>query len=64
MLTALKEGTNHVPFRDALLTQMLRTSLKGTCVTRVLACINPGTIQFQETRNVLLCAARTLCDRA
>eukprot|EP00966_Prymnesium_polylepis_P194033 4497899-Prymnesium_polylepis.3 len=37
---------------------MLRGSLKGTCVTRVLACINPGTMQFQETRNVLLYVER------
>ena len=58
VLTALKEAQHHVPFRDSLLTQMLRSSLKGTCVTRVLACINPGTIQFPETRNVLLYVKR------
>ena len=50
VLTALKEGLSYVPYRDALLTQMLRSSLQGNCITRVLACVNPGTIQFNETR--------------
>ena len=54
VLTALKEGQSYVPYRDNLLTQMLRISLeKPDCMTFVLACINPGFEQFAETRNVL-----------
>eukprot|EP00966_Prymnesium_polylepis_P322398 7378653-Prymnesium_polylepis.1 len=37
-----------------MLTQMLRSSLQGDCITRVLACLNPGVHQFNETRNVLM----------
>ena len=37
VLTALKDQLVHVPFRDSLLTRMLRVSLKGSCVVRVLA---------------------------
>ena len=59
VLTSLKNGDSYVPFRDSLLTHMLRSSLSGTCVTRVLACLNPGDVQFTETRNVLLCARHT-----
>eukprot|EP00966_Prymnesium_polylepis_P137621 3180393-Prymnesium_polylepis.1 len=40
---------------------MLRDSLTNQCVTRVLACINPGTIQFVETRNVLTYVQRASC---
>ena len=43
-----------MPFRDSMLTMMLRDSLESACVTRVLACLNPGVETFAETRNVLI----------
>ncbi|KAL1523372.1 hypothetical protein AB1Y20_018315 [Prymnesium parvum] len=58
VLTALKNGDSHVPFRDSLLTRMLRSSFQQSCMTRVLACINPGINSFTETRNVLLYVQR------
>ena len=64
VLTALKEGDNHVPFRDSMLTQMLRDSLEGTCMTRLLACLNPGTNTFNETKNVLVYVQRATEVRA
>ena len=53
VLTGLKNGQSHIPYRDSLLTRMLKDSLAGDCKTMVLACINPGFLEYQETKNVL-----------
>ena len=54
VLTGLCNSSSYVPFRDSLLTTMLRDSLEAPAtVTYVLACLNPGLEQFSETRNVL-----------
>eukprot|EP00966_Prymnesium_polylepis_P193340 4481421-Prymnesium_polylepis.1 len=37
---------------------MLKSSLQGNCMTRLLACVNPGQHQFNETRNVLMYVLR------
>ena len=43
VLTGLKNGQAHIPYRDSLLTRMLRDCLSGSnCKTMVLACLNPG----------------------
>ena len=43
MLTCLSNASSHVPFRDSLLTTLLRDSLDSSAsVTYVLACLNPG----------------------
>ena len=42
MLSALAEHRVHVPYRDATLTKLLRSSLVGDARTIMLACVNPG----------------------
>ena len=54
VLTALKEGDHHVPYRDSMLTQMLRESLEASREVRLLACLNLGTDSFSESKNVLV----------
>lgn len=44
---------HHVPYRDTIITRMLRDTLEAECTTVVLACLNPGTDTMPETKNVL-----------
>ncbi|KAK9822824.1 hypothetical protein WJX81_005423 [Elliptochloris bilobata] len=47
VITALVEGSGHVPYRDSKLTRLLRDSLGGRTKTCVIATIAP-TVQCQE----------------
>lgn len=58
VLSALADGTPHVPYRDATLTRLLQPALGGDCVTRMLACISPAAADEAETERTLRWAAR------
>ena len=46
-------GKAHIPFRDSVLTQVLRTSLTGNSKTTLLAAISPADINYSETLSTL-----------
>lgn len=58
VLSALADGTPHVPYRDSTLTRLLQAALGGDCVTRMLACISPAAADKAETERTLRWAAR------
>jgi len=43
----------HVPFRDSLLTWLLKESLGGNAKTTMLACLSPSTVNFEESLSTL-----------
>jgi kinesin family protein 11 len=53
VIMAKAKGDPHVPYRDTLLTRMLRDTLESDCTTLVLACLNPGKEMILETKQVL-----------
>lgn len=46
-----------VPYRDSTLTRLLQTSLGGTAVTQMLACVSPAAIDADQTLRTLQYAA-------
>lgn len=55
-----------VPYRDSVLTWLLRESLGGNSLTSMLATISPSTTHIEETLATLryACQARTIVNRA
>lgn len=49
VIKAITTGRKHVPFRDSMLTRILRDSLTGNCMTSLIATISPEEINFDET---------------
>ncbi|KAJ8005966.1 hypothetical protein DPEC_G00123360 [Dallia pectoralis] len=49
---------NHVPYRDAKITRLLRDSLGGSAHTLMLACVSPSHHSVTETLSVLQFASR------
>ncbi|XP_041756404.2 kinesin-like protein KIF27 [Coregonus clupeaformis] len=49
---------NHVPYRDAKITRLLRDSLGGTAHTLMVACVSPSHHSVTETLSVLQFASR------
>ncbi|KAL0979695.1 hypothetical protein UPYG_G00188350 [Umbra pygmaea] len=49
---------NHVPYRDAKITRLLRDSLGGSAHTLMLACVSPSHHSVMETLSVLQFASR------
>lgn len=49
---------DHVPYRDSVLTHLLRNSLGGNARTTMLAAISPADINFDETLSTLKYADR------
>jgi Kinesin motor domain len=47
-----------VPYRNSVLTRLLRESLGGNARTVVLACVSPSELHFEETLSTLKYAAR------
>ena len=43
----------HVPYRDSVLTHLLRNSLGGNARTTMLAAVSPADINFDETLSTL-----------
>ena len=50
--------TKHVPYRDSVLTHLLRNSLGGNARTTMLAAISPADVNFEETLSTLRYADR------
>ena len=48
----------HVPFRDSVLTRMLRQSIGGNCKTSLIVCVSPADSDLTETLSTLRFAAR------
>jgi len=53
VIMAKARDDHHVPYRDSIITRMLRESLESECTTIILGCLNPGTDTMSETKNVL-----------
>lgn len=63
MILALSEssggrGRGHVPYRDSMLTRLLKTSLGGSCHTLMIACLSPSDVHFEENTSTLAYATR------
>ncbi|KAA8909014.1 hypothetical protein FN846DRAFT_776790 [Sphaerosporella brunnea] len=48
-----KKGANQVPYRDSVLTWLLKDSLGGNSMTAMIAAISPADINFDETLSTL-----------
>eukprot|EP01025_Chloroclados_australasicus_P038021 TRINITY_DN3892_c1_g1_i1.p1 TRINITY_DN3892_c1_g1~~TRINITY_DN3892_c1_g1_i1.p1 ORF type:complete len:978 (-),score=114.62 TRINITY_DN3892_c1_g1_i1:409-3342(-) len=59
-----KARRRHIPYRDHILTRVLRTSLGGNCRTVMIACISPTDVSLNETVSTLSYAerARNICN--
>lgn len=57
-LTEKAGGHKHVPFRDSVLTRLLRESFGGNCKTSLIVCISPSDKDITETLSTLRFAAR------
>ncbi|XP_047470842.1 kinesin-like protein Klp68D [Penaeus chinensis] len=54
VLAALSNSTTgYVPYRESILTRLLKDSLGGTSHTTMIACVNPASINMYETINTL-----------
>jgi len=55
---ALESPRNHIPFRDSVLTLLLKDSLGGNSQTCMMANISPADINYEESLSTLQYAAR------
>lgn len=46
---AAKSGSQHVPYRNSVLTRLLRTALDGHSNCSILACVSPDHADADET---------------
>jgi len=53
VITALTEGSPHVPYRESKLTRLLQDSLGGTTKTCIIATISPASDSLDETMSTL-----------
>ncbi|XP_028659009.2 kinesin-like protein KIF27 [Erpetoichthys calabaricus] len=53
-----KRKSQHVPYRDAKITRILKDSLGGNAKTLMIACISPSSFNFDESLNSLKYANR------
>ena len=54
-------GTKHIPFREAALTRVLKSSLTSpTCATAVLACVSPACTHFELTMGTMKSSVKLL----
>ena len=53
VITGLSKKLAHVPYRDSVLTKVLKESLESTCCVSMLACISPGANDVNETISTL-----------
>ncbi|CAM1501102.1 Fc.00g102640.m01.CDS01 [Cosmosporella sp. VM-42] len=51
--TKKKKGTSQVPYRDSVLTWLLKDSLGGNSMTAMIAAISPADINYDETLSTL-----------
>ena len=48
-----RKRNGHIPYRDSMLTMLLKDSLGGANMTLMIACIAPSTSSMQESANTL-----------
>ncbi len=54
MIEALCDAKKrHIPYRDHVLTRVLRNALGGNSKTVMIACVSPADINFSESLNTL-----------
>ncbi|XP_063844292.1 kinesin-like protein KIF21A isoform X1 [Scylla paramamosain] len=53
VLAALSSSSGYVPYRESLLTRVLKDSLGGGTHTTMIACVNPSSNNVHETINTL-----------
>ncbi|KAG1661626.1 hypothetical protein FOA52_002856 [Chlamydomonas sp. UWO 241] len=58
VIEALGSGRKHVPYRDNVLTRILRHALGGSSNTLMLACVSPADVDVAESLNTLRRAAK------
>jgi kinesin family protein 6/9 len=58
VIASLEEGRDHVPYRNAMMTMVLKDSLGGNCRTAMLATGHPGDKHLLETVSTCRFAAR------
>ncbi|CAG9771753.1 unnamed protein product [Ceutorhynchus assimilis] len=63
---AEQKKNNFIPYRESVLTWLLRESLGGNSLTSMLATISPSSTHLEETLSTLryACQARTIVNRA
>lgn len=54
-----KKGSQHIPYRDSVLTWLLKENLGGNSKTAMIAAISPADINYDETLSTLNYANRT-----
>jgi kinesin family protein 11 len=60
VITALKEKSARVPYRDSKLTRILQESLGGRCKTVIIATVTPSILSTEETISTLSYAQRAV----
>jgi kinesin family protein 11 len=60
VITALKEKSSRVPYRDSKLTRILQESLGGRCKTVIIATVTPSILSTEETLSTLSYAQRAV----
>uniref|UniRef100_A0A674NL23 Kinesin-like protein n=1 Tax=Takifugu rubripes TaxID=31033 RepID=A0A674NL23_TAKRU len=58
VISALAEGTSHVPYRDSKMTRILQDSLGGNCRTTMFICCSPSSYNEAETKSTLMFGQR------
>ncbi|GBF91568.1 kinesin [Raphidocelis subcapitata] len=58
VIDALAERRKHIPYRDHVLTRMLRNALGGNNRTVMVACVSPADLHLAETLSTLRYATR------
>eukprot|EP00730_Choanoeca_flexa_P017017 TRINITY_DN8139_c0_g1_i7.p1 TRINITY_DN8139_c0_g1~~TRINITY_DN8139_c0_g1_i7.p1 ORF type:complete len:745 (+),score=151.60 TRINITY_DN8139_c0_g1_i7:158-2392(+) len=53
-----RKRKGHIPFRDSVLTMLLKDSLGGSGMTLMIACVSPAFSSLAETQNTLRYASR------
>jgi kinesin family protein 11 len=58
VISALRDGSGRVPYRDSKLTRLLQESLGGRCKTCIIATVSPSILCADETLSTLSYAQR------
>lgn len=53
VINSLVDRSKHVPYRDSILTRLLKASLGGKCKTTMINCISPCKTDYDETHETL-----------
>lgn len=53
VIQKLVDGANYIPYRDSVLTRLLKNSLGGNSKTLMMAAVNPASTNYDETLSTL-----------